>query len=737
MGGQSVRPSLTRASLFAATWHLSVWGGWALVAVAAVQVQPLMGQMPAAFWVIAVLVLLGELRPVRTAGSYDSEGTVTSTAFVFAILYLWGLWPALLLQAVVTVTSELVKRKRPWIIFFNVGQYVLSLTAAWSAMVVVGLAEGIAPVGHVLTGSDLTWIVTSWVIWFVVNDVLVSGVCADVGQTFLEALRQDILFYIVTSAAVLALSPLVVLAAQASGWYVPLLLIPMFAVHKTASISLQEQHKALHDPLTGLPNRKLLLRSVGDAVAQVDAPAFALALLDLDRFKEVNDTLGHHVGDQLLELVATKIRGVLRPEDLVARLGGDEFAVYLPEVNGARASADVAIRIQTALNEPFQLEDVLLELEVSIGIALFPEHGRDVEQLLRRADVAMYLAKEQHTEVEVYDPARDRHSTGRLGLLASLRRALEADELDLHYQPKVALEGGGVVGVEALIRWNHPERGFIAPDEFIPLAETSGLMHRLTAFVINTALAQVAAWRDEGFLVAVAVNVSARDLHGAELARTVSEALARHRVPATLLKLELTERTLMAEHSRVLDTLIALEALDVELSLDDFGTGYSSMFMLKRLPVSEIKVDQSFVSRLGEDGEDASIVRSIIDLAHGLGLQAVAEGVETVEVWDKLVGLGCDTAQGWFVSRPMASGAATEWLREHYSAHGRPADSRLLPPVAVNSASGTAPATAAATPAPAPAPSPALAGSTPTGPAALPLAGLVATAVLAAEAEQS
>ena len=254
---------------------------------------------------------------------------------------------------------------------------------------------------------------------------------------------------------------------------------------------------------------------------------------------------------------------------------------------------------------------------------------------------------------------------------------------------------------------------------------------------VNTALAQVAAWRDEGFLVAVAVNVSARDLHGAELARTVSEALARHRVPATLLKLELTERTLMAEHSRVLDTLIALEALDVELSLDDFGTGYSSMFMLKRLPVSEIKVDQSFVSRLGEDGEDASIVRSIIDLAHGLGLQAVAEGVETVEVWDKLVGLGCDTAQGWFVSRPMASGAATEWLREHYSAHGRPADSRLLPPVAVNSASGTAPATAAATPAPAPAPSPALAGSTPTGPAALPLAGLVATAVLAAEAEQS
>jgi len=680
MGGKSARPSLTRPSLFAASWHLAVWGGWGLVAVAAVEVQSVMGGMPAAFWVIAVLVLLGELRPVRTAGSYGSEGTVTSTAFVFAILYLWGLWPALLLQAVVTVTSELVKRKRAWITFFNVGQYVLSVSAAWLAMVVVGLPDGIAPVGHQLTGWDLTWIAASWVIWFVVNDVLVAGVGADVGQTFLQGIFENIFFYIVTSAAVLALSPLIVLAAQTSVWYVPLLMIPMFAVHKTARISLQEQHKALHDSLTGLPNRKFLLRSVGEAVEQVDAPPFALALLDLDRFKEVNDTLGHHVGDQLLQLVAVRIRGVLRPEDLVARLGGDEFAVYLPDVTGARAAADVAIRIRQALNEPFQLEDVLLELEVSIGIAVFPEHGADVEQLMRRADVAMYVAKEQHTEVEVYDPARDRNSTGRLGLLAALRRALDADELDLHYQPKVALEGGGVVGVEALIRWNHPERGFIPPDEFIPLAETSGLMHRLTAFVVNTALAQVAQWRDEGFLVAVAVNVSARDLHGAELARTVSEALARHRVPATLLKLELTERTLMAEHSRVLDTLVALEALDVELSLDDFGTGYSSMFMLKRLPVSEIKVDQSFVSRLGVDGEDASIVRSIIELAHGLGLQAVAEGVETAEVWEQLVSLGCDTAQGWFVSRPMPGEAATQWLRDHYGAHGRPLEPRRLAP---------------------------------------------------------
>jgi diguanylate cyclase len=339
--------------------------------------------------------------------------------------------------------------------------------------------------------------------------------------------------------------------------------------------------------------------------------------------------------------------------------------VLMPEVALDHNAAEVARRVRDALVEPFQLEDVLLELEASIGIALYPDHGDDVEQIMRRADVAMYLAKEQHTGVEVYDPARDRNSTDRLGLLAALRRALDAGELDLHYQPKVAVGDREVVGMEALLRWNHPTRGFIPPDEFIPLAETSGLMHRLTEFVINTALAQVAQWRAQGLPVAVAVNVSARDLYGTELARTVSEALARHRVPAALLKLELTERTLMAEHTRVVDTLIALEALDVELSLDDFGTGYSSMFMLKRLPVSELKVDRSFVSKLAEAGEDASIVRSIIELAHALGLQAVAEGVETVEVWDQLRSLGCDTAQGWFVARPMPSPAATQWLHEH------------------------------------------------------------------------
>ncbi len=671
MGGRALRPSLTRWSLFSLTWHFSVWVGWSLVLVAALAVQPQMGDMPVGFWAIAALVLLGELTPVVTAGRFDPQGTVTSTAFVLAMLYLWGFWPAVLLQAGACVVSEAVKHKESWKLFFNVGQYSLSLFAAWGVMWIFGVQDGVGATAEraaePLVASSLIWIVLSWVVWFVVNNTLVAGVSGDEGLSFGEAWTEDLGHYVGTHAAVMALSPLVVLAAQASPWFIPLLLIPLYAARKMGQIALDEQHQATHDSLTGLPNRKFMLDTMDDALSFCErgCEPFALFILDLDRFKEVNDTLGHQTGDQLLQLVAKRISSTLRDIDVVARLGGDEFAIYLPGVQDQDEAFEVARRVRGALVETFHLDDVLLELEASIGIALHPRHGAEVGTLMRRADVAMYLAKETHTDVEVYDPQRDRHSTNRLGLLAALRHAIENGELELHYQPKVTLVGENLVGVEALLRWDHPQRGQIPPDEFIPLAETSGLMHRLTEYVIDRALAQASTWRKMGLDVAVAVNVSARDLHGTELALTVSEGLAKHRVPASHLVLELTERTLMAEHSRVMDTLDALEALDVSLSLDDFGTGYSSMFMLKRLPVTEIKVDRSFVSRMAEGDEDESIVRSIIDLAHSLGMNAVAEGVETEEVWARLEALGCDSAQGWFVSRPMAPEAATVWLLEN------------------------------------------------------------------------
>jgi len=664
VGGIADRPSLARISLFALTWHFCVWFGWALVAFSVYRVVPAVQQLPVSFWVVAGLALFGELRPVRTSGFFDPQGTVTSTGYVFAILYLWGLWPAVVVQAAATVLSELQKRKPPWKLFFNVGQYALSIGSAALVMYAVGLAGGLTAADRGLMGADLRWIVVTWVVWFLVNNALVSGLAADGGATFWQDFTEDFWFYVVTTAAVLALSPLIVLAASASPWYIPLLLIPMFAVHKAAKLSLVEQHQAMHDPLTGLPNRKYLNRTLDEAINSPGREPFALAILDLDRFKEVNDTLGHAVGDRLLALVAKRIRGALRPGDTVARLGGDEFALHLTGVDGHDHAAQVAERIRSALTEPFHLEDVVLELEASIGISYFPDHGSDVQVLMQRADVAMYLAKGTQTDIEVYDLARDHNSTDRLGLLAALRRAIEGGELELHYQPKVDLTTEAVVGVEALVRWNHPVRGFIPPDEFIPLAETSGLMHQLTEFVLTTALDQAAAWRRDGMPVSVAVNVSARDLHGSELVETLRRALARTGLPADLLKLELTERTLMAQHSRVSETIAGLEDLGVALSLDDFGTGYSSMFMLKRLPVSELKVDRSFVSRVSDGGEDRSIVRTIIDLAHALGLQAVGEGVETREMWEALAELGCDSAQGWLIARPMPAGEATTWLRQ-------------------------------------------------------------------------
>ncbi len=668
MDNSAKRPSLATWSLFSVTWHFSVWVGWALVLIAAFEVQPTMGQMPYGFWAIAALVLLGELAPVMTAGRYDPQGTVTSTAFVLAMLYLWGFWPAILLQAAACLVSETVKHKAAWKLFFNVGQYSLSLFAAWLVMWAFGVQNGLGAglADTPLQASDLIWIALTWLVWFVVNNTLVAGVSGD-DASFTEAWTEDLGHYVLTHAAVMALSPLVVLAAQASLWFLPLLLIPLYAVRKMGQISLAEEHQATHDSLTGLPNRKFLLQTMEDSLSdcQRGCEPFALFLLDLDRFKEVNDTLGHQTGDQLLQLVAKRIESTLRDRDVVARLGGDEFAIYLPSVSDRDEAIEVARRVRAALVEPFQLDDVLLELEASIGVAMHPHHGAEVDTLMRRADVAMYMAKETHAEIELYDSERDQHSTNRLGLLASLRRALEAGEMELHYQPKMGMGDQGLVGVEALLRWQHPTQGSIPPDEFIPLAETSGLMHRLTEYVIDRALAQASMWRRMGLDVAVAVNVSARDLHGTELSTTVSEGLARHRVPASHLILELTERTLMAEHSRVMDTLDALEGLDVAISLDDFGTGYSSMFMLKRLPVTEIKVDRSFVSKMADGIEDESIVRSIIDLAHSLGMSAVAEGVETEEVWQRLVALGCDSAQGWLISRPMAPEAATTWLLEN------------------------------------------------------------------------
>jgi diguanylate cyclase len=424
------------------------------------------------------------------------------------------------------------------------------------------------------------------------------------------------------------------------------------------------QHQALHDPLTGLPNRELFGDRVEQAIRASDRglqPA-SLLLLDLDRFKDVNDTLGHHHGDRLLGEVAARLTGTLRAVDTVARLGGDEFAVLLPDATADGAAA-VAQKVRAALHQPLTLDGVGLDLDASIGIAVYPDHGGDAAELLQHADVAMYAAKQAHAGFVVYDPAVDQHSPKRLALLGGLRRALERDELVLHYQPKADLHTGKVLGAEALVRWHHPAHGLLGPGEFIPLAERTGLIHPLTRWVLDAALRQAAAWRRAGHQLSVAVNVSTRSLLDREFPDQVADRLTAWEVPATSLVLEVTESAVMADPVLALEILGRLHALGVGLALCDFGTGYSSMAYLKALPVDELKVDRSFVGQMATSTSDAVIVRSTIDLGHNLGLHVVAEGVENQATWEELAALGCDTAQGYHLGRPMPADELEQWLR--------------------------------------------------------------------------
>jgi diguanylate cyclase (GGDEF)-like protein len=444
----------------------------------------------------------------------------------------------------------------------------------------------------------------------------------------------------------------VLLLALLLGGGLVLLFATLYRIVARASRALR--HQALHDALTDLPNRTLLHRRA-DRVLRGDGLA-AMLLIDLDRFKEVNDTLGHDYGDALLIEVADRLQAVLRRGDTLARMGGDEFAVLLDGVPDRSAVAELAGRLQDALRRPFALRGVAVELEASIGVALYPEHGATVGELLQRADVAMYDAKRGRRGIAAYSAERDPYSADRLGLLAELRQAIERDELVLHYQPKISLLTGELTGVEALVRWQHPTRGLLPPAEFVPFAERTGAVADLTRWVVDNALAQCRAWRDQGIDVPVAVNLAAANIVDVTLPDAIGRALERQGLPADRLGCELSEHTVMADPVRASDVLAGLRELGVGLSLDDFGTGHSSLAYLKRLPLDEVKIDRSFVAAMAHDENDAVIVRSTIDLARNLGLRVVAEGVETAEIMETLTDLRCDVAQGYHISRPVPAG---------------------------------------------------------------------------------
>jgi diguanylate cyclase (GGDEF)-like protein len=452
----------------------------------------------------------------------------------------------------------------------------------------------------------------------------------------------------------------------------------LFRIVAGASRTLRRQARengrlARYDSLTSLPNRTLFLEDASAILRRELArgQAVAVLLLDLDGFKEINDTLGHTTGDAVLCEIGRRLRALLElgpagEPALLARLAGDEYAILHPCPTGAHGISEtltLAGRAQAALESPIELDAVALNVDASIGIALAPHHAEDLDALLRRADVALDHAKSKRTRLEVYSPEYDHFDAARLTLLGQVRPALERSEFILHYQPQADMRTGRIIGVEALLRWQHPERGLVPPLQFIPLIEQTALVGPITMHVLNLALEQQARWRDHGVHLSMSVNLSARNLLDPELTRRVSTLLGRHAVPAHRLTVEVTEGATMADPEQAVAVLKELRVLGVSVSIDDFGSGHASMAYLTTLPASELKIDRSFVTGMCQSPREEAIVRSTVDLARNLNLHVVAEGIETREVWDRLAELGCDTAQGYLLSRPLPPEELTAWLQ--------------------------------------------------------------------------
>ncbi|HEY3828353.1 MAG TPA: EAL domain-containing protein [Solirubrobacteraceae bacterium] len=445
----------------------------------------------------------------------------------------------------------------------------------------------------------------------------------------------------------------------------------LFRIVASASRRLRRQTRendrlARYDPLTGLPNRTLFRERVAQALGGSGpaARACAVLLLDLDAFKQINDTLGHRTGDEVLREVARRLQTPLGPDALLARLGNDEYAILQPLAGGASDVLALAAAAQAAMEGPIALDGVALNVEVSIGIAVAPDHAHDADTLLQRADMALDHARARRGRVEVYSPEYDQSGAARLALLGEVRPALERGEFVLFYQPQLDLASGRVSSVEALLRWRHPQRGMVAPLEFISLIEQTALVGPVTLHVLELALRQLAAWRADGLDLGISVNLSARNLHDPELAGQIAALLRSHAVPAAALTVEVTESAAMADPEIAVGLLQTLRTLGVGVSIDDFGSGHASIAYLARLPASELKIDRSFVSRMCESPRDAAIVRTTIDLARHLELRVVAEGIETAEVCERLAAMGCDTGQGYLISRPAPAEELTPWLRE-------------------------------------------------------------------------
>ncbi|MDI6097744.1 bifunctional diguanylate cyclase/phosphodiesterase [Actinoplanes sp. NEAU-A12] len=618
------------------------------------------GDLPAAFWVTALLAVVVDSRPYLVPGRRASAVILPSICFTFAIALAWGAAPAIAVQlAAVTVAGIRMRHSL---------RRTLHLALQHAAA--LGAAAVVAGFGSLRFDPgpgwwDATVICAAAIAWICARHAVAALVRGLTSESRAPARRRRGHADLLATAALLLLGPVVLVAALVSPALLPLTLLALHAVHRMVRWAGESERAARFDPLTGLPNRRALQTAMAERAPDRRR---ALLLLDLDRFRTVNDALGHGAGDRLLTRVADRLTSVVPAHDLVVRLGGDEFAVLATRVEDPASARRIAQHLAEALSRPFPLDGTPVELSASIGIAL-QSGRRDASTMLREAESAMYEAKQRGDQVAVHGPDAAEHTPDRLTLVADLRTALRRDPPDdgivLYYQPQIAIGTGEVVGVEALLRWRHPRRGTVGPEELLRAAEPTPVMRLLTARVLEEVVAQLAVWRDGRFPLRAAVNVSARDLHAGDIVDRVGGLLDRYGVPADLLQLEITESALMADPHRVLETTTRLSRMGVAISLDDFGTGYSSLQHLRRLPLSEVKIDRSFVLGMATDSGDAAIVRSVVGLAGDLGLRAVAEGVEDEVTWRLLAAAGCHTAQGWFHARPMPAADLGEWLSRY------------------------------------------------------------------------
>lgn len=598
--------------------------------------------------------VVGEARPLSISRGDESAETVsTSAPFILALIGFGGIGVAVLAQAVASLSDDIINRREVRKSAFNTAQYTLSVLAARA--VFCGLTDVPFFAGPMtIEPRHLAPLLAGGLAMVVVNWLLVGTVVSIATSQSLRGLaRVDARFHSATQIVLLCIGGVAALVAKDGVAALALLGAPVVAVYLTTAAAIRHAHQASHDSLTGLGNRDRLQRELTQAFVTAERGTMrgpGLVLLDLDHFKDINDTLGHPVGDQLLKQVAARLLLAVGDDTNASRLGGDEFAVVVD--GDLAATLQVAHDLLASLEAPMAIGELELLIRTSAGVAVAPAHGRNAETLMKNADIALYQAKLERDRISTYSPEFHVDNLARLQLLADLRAAIDSGQLGVAFQPQVDLNDRRMVGVEALIRWNHPVHGLVPPDAFIPLAENSGLIAELTSYVLDTALGALARWRTDGHDLRMAVNLSARHLSDLALPRQVTEALSRHRVPPEALVLEVTETGILADPVRVDVVIATLRKLGVAIAVDDYGTGHASLSYLKRLEVDELKIDKSFVIDMGHDEHDVIIVRSTIALARDLGLRVIAEGIQDEQTALTVRELGCDIGQGYHLGRP-------------------------------------------------------------------------------------